>query len=78
MSEGLTWLELAKEEAAKQGVVIDDRIADYILWEETAFPFDNPDAIRRQVADFISKHGKTFKPKETGPTAWDKLASEDE
>jgi hypothetical protein len=69
----MTWLELAKEEAARLGVIIDDKLAEYILWEETAFPFDDPDNIRRQVAEFITAYGKNFEPKVQGPTAWDKL-----
>lgn len=73
----MTWLELAKEEAARLGVVLTDKQADYILWEETAFPFDVPDAIRRQVAEFIEKHVLSFGPKTEGPTAWDKLDKEE-
>jgi hypothetical protein len=69
----MTWLELAKEEAAKLGVILTDKQADYILWEETAFPFENPDGIRRQVAEFIEKYGKNFDPKVQGPTSWDKV-----
>jgi hypothetical protein len=34
----MTWLELAKEEASKAGLIIDDEAADYILWEYTGFP----------------------------------------
>lgn len=72
----MTWLELAKEEALLQGVVISDKDADWILWEETSFPFDDPDSIRRQVSDFITLHGKSFKAKTAGPTAWDKVGVE--
>jgi hypothetical protein len=74
----MTWIELAKEEAARLGVIITDEIADYILWEETAFPFDGPDQIRRQVAEFIEKHGKNFEPKTEGPTVWNKLDESDD
>jgi len=74
----MTWIELAQEEARRLGVIIDARVADYILWEETSFPFDDPDQIRRQVAEFIEKHGKNFEPKTEGPTVWDKLGREDD
>lgn len=73
----MTWIELAKEEAARLGVVITDEQADFILWEQTAFPLIGPDETRRQVAEFIEKYGKNFGPKTEGPTSWDKV-KEDE
>jgi hypothetical protein len=75
--DSITWLELAKAEALRLGVILTDKDADWILWEETSFPFDEPDEIRRQVVDFIEKHGKSFKPKTAGPTAWDKLEGDE-
>lgn len=74
----MTWLELAKEEAARLGVILTDEQADFVLWEQTAFPCTmDPDFIRRQVAEFIEKHGRSFDPKTTGPTAWDKLGDDE-
>jgi hypothetical protein len=75
--ETMTWLQLAKEEALKQGVIITDYQADYILWEHTLFPSANPDEIREEVAEFIRKYGKSFEPKTTGSSAWDKVNADD-
>lgn len=74
----MTWLELAKEEAARLGVILTDKTADYLLWEFTAFPFAEPDAIRRQIAEEIETNWKNYEPKVDGPTVWDKVGSEKE
>jgi hypothetical protein len=75
--EAVTWLELAKEEAAKVGVILTDDAADFILWERTAFPMIGPDECRRQIAEEIEANWRNFDPKTSGPTFWDKLGSED-
>ena len=31
-------LEIAREEAAKAGITIDDSTLDYLIWNETGFP----------------------------------------
>jgi hypothetical protein len=69
-----TWIQLAKEEALKAGVIIEDEAADFILWERTAFPFIGPDELRRAIAIEIETHWKNYKPKTVeSPTAWAKL-----
>jgi hypothetical protein len=36
--ELMTWLEVAKDEAKKFGIELDDTQADHLLWEYTGFP----------------------------------------
>lgn len=59
----MTWLELAKDEAKKEGLKIDDRIADHVLWEFTGFPcfWDIPrlggtpeECCRTQLSEYFS------------------------
>jgi hypothetical protein len=71
--DAVTWLELAKAEAAKFGVVLTDEAADFILWERTAWPGISADETRLAVAEEIQKNWLNFNPKPEGPTAWDKI-----
>lgn len=78
---GLTAIQLAQEEGAKLGLSLSDEAADYILWEKTRFPmYENIDELREQVRDGIMEDiddWRLGRPPKTGPTAWDKIGSED-
>lgn len=75
----MTFTELAKEEAAKLGVILDDSAADFILWERTPFPLvTGEEELRRHVYAEVKEHWMNYKPKETGPTAWEKVLKDDE
>ncbi len=74
----MTYIELAQEEAAKLGVILTDEAADFLLWEQTAFPCIGEEELRRQVQHAIAHEGwKNFKKKRTGPTAWDKIGGDE-
>lgn len=77
----MTWLQLAKEEGLKLGIHLDDKAADYILWEFTAFPHGGHDYIRGQVADALNKNLVAMQthyppPLSTGPTRFERLDDE--
>jgi len=77
----MTYQELVFEEAVKLGIVgLTNESADFILWERTAFPLIGEEELRREVSLELSSGGWLGKNvvKTEGPTAWDKIASEEE
>ena len=77
----MTYRELVFEEALKMGIVgLNDESADFILWERTAFPLLDEPELRREVALELTNGGwlNRGRVKTEGPTAWDKLVSEEE
>lgn len=47
----ITWLDLVRQELGQ----INGEEAEYILWEETAFPFLGADGIRQQLREFKAR-----------------------
>ena len=80
--KGQTWIELAQEEARAFGVYLPDDIADFILWEKTAFPACDEAMIRQQVREHVRGNLYNMKvafppPPATGPTRFEKVDNDD-
>lgn len=50
-----TWGDMVRRVAADYGRQPDDDEVEFVLWEHTAFPFDTPDRVERQVREFYEK-----------------------
>jgi hypothetical protein len=48
----MTWIELVKEYFPN----ISDEEADFILWEQTAFPMGGFDVVRQQLQELSKSH----------------------
>lgn len=74
----MTWVDLAKEEGLKLGIHLTDEMADYILWEETAFPHGGKQYIREQVTAVLNANLYAMKtsfppPPSTAPTRFERI-----
>lgn len=53
----LAWIDVVRQEMGKY---VPDDVADYILWNETAFPFADVEHVRKQVREYrVSTQGES-------------------
>lgn len=75
----MTWIELAQEEAGKFGIALPPELADYYLWEETAFPYCDELTVREQLREVLQTNLAGLRAQyPTGVrTAYDRLKEDD-